>query len=99
MDRADNYLGHVRFEFAELAAGEQRVVNAILIEPVCVTDRVAHAFLGAEAIEPAALVHDTLSRGAGLGDQCVVLRQRIAPSAGRAPAPGARRALGAAFCQ
>jgi len=73
MDRADHYFGYMRFKFAQLRSGEHRKVDAILIEPVRVRDRLVQAFLGAETMEPTSVVHEALRCGARLSDQRVVL--------------------------
>src|SRR5271156_5586180 len=60
-------------EFAQLPPGEHGIGDPISVEPARPRDRLVQALLSAETIEPASVVHNALSRSAGLGNQRVML--------------------------
>jgi hypothetical protein len=60
-------------ELAQLRPGEDRIVDAIFVEALRLGDPLAQAFLGAQAPDPALLLHQGACRAAGFRDQRVVL--------------------------
>jgi len=53
VDRADDLVGQVRFELAQLRPGEHRVIDPVFVETPRIGDGLAQTFLGAQASDPA----------------------------------------------
>src|SRR5436309_13114859 len=85
----------MRLELAQLRAGEDRVIDTVLVETPRVGDRPAQAFLGPQASDPALVLHEGACRLAGLGDQRVMLRDTVRHQRGQGP----RRLLDAVGCR
>ena len=98
MDRADDRFRDMRLEFAQLPSGEHGIVDAISVELACPGDRLVQALFSAETIEPASVVHNALSREAGLGISASCSSTHPTISGASACAERSMR-RGVAFCQ
>ena len=58
VDRSDNLFRDMRLEFAQLRAGEQRVVDPVLVEAARLGDLLAEVCLGPQTSDPTARTHE-----------------------------------------
>jgi len=73
VNRSDDLFRDMRLEFAQLRAGEHRIVDPVLVEAARFGDLLAQARLGPQASDPSVLMHERSGRNAGLGNQRLML--------------------------